>query len=263
MITTLLVYLLAGAAAGLIGGLFGLGGGVVMVPVLLFVFAAQGLPEAIIMHMAVGSSLAVIILTSISSVRTHNQLGGVQWPIFTRMVAGIVIGALFGAWLADRLSSDALQNTFAIFLVGVAVKMAFDLNPPARSRLPGPAGMTAAGGVVGSVSALVGVGGGTLTVPYLSWCGVAMRQAVGTSAACGLPIAVAGAVGFMLTGWGRPELPSLATGYVYWPAVGGMAVASVLSAPFGARLAHRLPAGLLKRLFAVLLALVALRLLLG
>ncbi|SEP10838.1 sulfite exporter TauE/SafE family protein [Aquisalimonas asiatica] len=263
MLTTLLVFLVAGAVAGLIGGLFGLGGGVVMVPVLLVVFAAQGVSDAVIMHMAVGSSLAVIVLTSLSSVRAHHGLGGVLWPVFGRLVAGIVVGALLGAWLADNLSTAALQNVFAVFLVLVAVKMGLDLNPPASGREPGAIGMTAAGGVIGNLSALVGIGGGTLTVPFLSWCGVAMRQAVGTSAACGLPIALAGAAGFMLTGWGRPDLPALATGYVYWPAVAGMAVASVLTAPYGARLAHRLPGGLLKRLFALLLAVVALRLLLG
>ena len=263
MLEALLIYLLAGAVAGLIGGLFGLGGGVVMVPVLLLVFAAQGLPEAVIMHMAVGSSLAVIVLTSLSSVRAHHHLGGVLWPVFLRLVGGIAAGAFLGAWVADSLSSAALQNVFAVFILAVAVRMAFSLNPPASGRLPGPVAMTGAGGVIGGLSALVGIGGGTLTVPFLTWAGVAMRQAVGTSAACGLPIALAGAAGFMITGWGRPELPTLATGYVYWPAVGGLALASVFFAPLGARLAHRLPGDLLRRLFAALLALVALRLLLG
>nr|WP_290652444.1 sulfite exporter TauE/SafE family protein [Aquisalimonas sp.] len=261
--TTLLVYLIAGAIAGLIAGLFGLGGGVVIVPVLLVVFAAQGMPEAIIMHMAVGSSLAVILLTSLSSVRAHHRLHGVLWPVFGRLVGGIAAGALLGAWIADSLSSSALQNVFAVFLIAVAVKMAFDLNPPAGGRLPRTPLLNAVGGVIGTLAALVGIGGGTLTVPYLTWCGINMRHAVGTSAACGLPIAIAGATGFMLTGWGRPDLPGLATGYIYWPAVGGIAAASVLAAPAGARLAHRLPGGLLKRLFAGLLAVVALRLLLG
>ncbi len=263
MLEALLIYLLAGAVAGLIGGLFGLGGGVVMVPVLLLVFAAQGLPEAVIMHMAVGSSLAVIVLTSLSSVRAHHQLGGVLWPAFRRMVGGIAVGAFLGAWVADSLSSAALQNVFAVFILAVATKMALGLSPPAAGRLPGTPGLNAAGGVIGLLSALVGIGGGTLSVPFFTWAGTTMRQAVATSAACGLPIAVAGAAGFMVTGWGRAELPELATGYVYWPAVGGLALASVFVAPLGAKLAHRLPGDLLRRLFAALLVLVALRLLFG
>ncbi|MFO7857335.1 MAG: sulfite exporter TauE/SafE family protein [Ectothiorhodospiraceae bacterium] len=252
MLTTLLTYLLAGAVAGLIAGLFGLGGGVVMVPVLLVVFAAQGLPEAVIMHMAVGSSLAVIVVTSLSSLRAHHRLGGVAWPVVARMAGGIAAGALAGAWLADTLSANALQNVFAVFLVAVAVKMGLGLNPAPGSRpFPGTLLLAAAGAVIGALSALVGIGGGTLTVPFLSWAGMAMRRAVGTSAACGLPIAAAGAAGFMLTG------------YVYWPAVGGLAAASVLVAPVGARLAHRLPGALLQRLFAALLLVVAARLLLS
>ncbi len=263
MLATLMIYLGAGAVAGLIGGLFGLGGGVVMVPVMLFVFTAQGLPEAATMHMAVASSLAIIVLTSLSSVRAHHRLRGVLWPVFVRLAPGIVAGALAGAWFADSLSAAALQNVFALFLAAVAAKMALELTPASGRHLPGTAAMTAAGGVIGAASAVVGIGGGTLTVPFLTRCGIAMRQAVGTSAACGLPIALAGAAGFMLTGWGQPELPPFTTGYVYWPAVGGIAAASVVAAPVGARLAHRMPAPLLRRLFAALLALVALRLFLG
>lgn len=264
MLTTLLTYLLAGAVAGLIAGLFGLGGGVVMVPVLLVVFAAQGLPEAVTMHMAVGSSLAVIVVTSLSSLRAHHRLGGVAWPVVARMAGGIAAGALAGAWLADTLSANALQNVFAVFLVAVAVKMGLGLNPTPGSRpFPGTPVLAGAGAVIGALSALVGIGGGTLTVPFLTWGGMAMRRAVGTSAACGLPIAVAGAAGFMLTGQGHPDLPDLATGYIYWPAVGGLAAASVLVAPLGARLAHRLPGALLQRLFAALLLVVAGRLLLA
>ncbi len=263
MLTTLMIYLGAGAIAGLIAGLFGLGGGAVMVPVMLFAFTAQGLPETVTMHMAVGSSLAIIVLTSLSSVRAHHRLGGVEWPVFARLVPGIVAGALLGAWGAGALSSAALQNVFALFLATMSVKMASNASLPAGGHLPGTVGMTTAGGIIGGLSAVVGIGGGTLTVPFLSWCGMAMRQAVGTSAACGLPIAVAGAAGFMATGWNHAELPPWTTGYVYWPAVAGLAAASVLTAPHGARLAHRLPARLLKRLFAALLALIALRLLLG
>lgn len=261
--TTLLIYLLAGAGAGLIGGLFGLGGGVIMVPVLLFVFTAQGLPEAVMMHMAVGSSLAVIIVTSLSSVRAHHRLGGVRWPVFGRMAGGIAAGAFAGSWIADSLSSAALQNVFATFIMVVAVKMALGRNPSSSRGLPGLPLLSLAGAVIGGLSALVGIGGGTLSVPFLSWRGLSMRHAVGTSAACGLPIAVAGAAGFMVAGWDNPAVPPMSTGYVHWPAVASLALASVVIAPYGARLAHRLPGAMLQRLFAALLVLVALRLLLG
>lgn len=262
MLSALLIYAAAGALSGLVAGLFGLGGGVVMVPVLLFVFALQAVPEAVQMHMAVASSLAVITVTAISSARAHHRLGSVLWPVLVRMLGGIVLGALLAAWLANHLPSAVLQNVFAVFLLALAVRVGLRLEPPVGDRLPGAAGLFAAGGVIGALSALVGVGGGTLSVPFLRWCGVAMKRAVGTSAACGLPIALAGAAGFMVTGMGHPEVPAWSTGYVHWPAVLGLAATSVWFAPLGARLSHRLPAAVLERLFAALLAVVALRLLL-
>ncbi len=263
MVLDLIIYLAAGCVSGLIAGMFGLGGGVVIVPVLIFVLGAQGVSVAVLMQMAVASSLAVIVISSVSSVRAHSQLGGVDWSIFRRMAVGIVLGALGGAVLANFLSFDVLRNLLGVFLLAVAAQMGFGLKPKRQGRLPGPLGLNLAGVGIGGFSALVGIGGGTLTVPFLSRCGVVMQKAVGTSAACGMPIAFAGALGFVLTGWGRPELPPYATGYVYWPAVAGIAVASYLVAPLGARLAHRLPPRLLRRIFSVVLSLVALRMLLG
>ncbi len=263
MLLDLLIYLAAGAVSGLIAGLFGLGGGVVIVPVLIVVLGAQGVSQEVLMQMAVASSLAVIVITSISSVRAHHRLGGVRWDIFRRMVAGIALGAAAGAVLANMLSFDVLRGVLGLFLLAVAVQMGLGLRPRAEGRLPGMPGLNAAGFVIGGFSALVGIGGGTLTVPYLSRCAVEMREAVATSAAGGMPIAMAGSLGFVVTGWGHPALPDYATGYVYWPAVAGIAVASYLLAPVGARLAHRLPPALLRRVFAILLGLIGLRLLLG
>ena len=263
MLLDLLIYLVAGCVAGLISGMFGLGGGVVIVPVLIFVFGAQGVSVDVLMQMAVASSLAVIVISSVSSVRAHYQLGGVEWPIFRSMVIGIALGALTGAVVANLLSFDVLRTVFGVFLIAVALQMGFGLKPRADGRLLGLIGLNLAGYGIGGFSALVGIGGGTLTVPFLSRCGVVMQKAVGTSAACGMPIAVAGALGFIVTGWGRPDLPDYATGYVYWPAVAGIAVASYLVAPYGARLAHRLPPQLLRRIFAVVLSLIGLRMLFG
>ena len=261
--TAIVYYLLAGVCAGLVSGLFGVGGGIVIVPVLLFMFKAQGMPDAIFAHMAVGTSLAIIVVNAISSVRAHNSRNGVMWPVFWRLVAGIVIGALLGAQIADLLSSEALKTVFAVFLLIVSVQMALNLRPGAHRELPGPLGLGIAGFMIGTVSALIGIGGGSLTVPYLSWCGAEMRKAVGTSAACGLPIALAGVAGFMWTGWGNPDLPAHSTGFVYWPAAAGIAVTGFLMAPVGAKLAHRLPATALKRGFAAFIAIVGVRLLIG
>jgi uncharacterized protein len=216
---TLLLFLAVGAFAGVLAGLFGAGGGLVMVPVLVFVFKGQGMSEAVLMHLAVGSSLATIVFTAISSVRAHHQRGAVQWVAVRQLSPGIVAGALLGALIADAMPTPALRVFFAVFELTVAALLWWNHQPAPHRVLPGMAGMGAAGGVIGAVSAIVGIGGGTLTVPFLSWCKVPLRTAIATSSACGLPIAIAGAVGFAIMGWGNPALPAWATGYLYWPAV--------------------------------------------
>ena len=258
-----IIYLLLGAFAGLVAGLLGVGGGLIIVPVLVFIFTGQGVAEHLIVHLAVGTSLATIVFTSISSVRAHHQHGAVLWPVFWQLTPGIVIGAWLGALFADVLASDQLRRFFGVFELLVAIQMTFNVKPRPHRQLPGRAGMVGAGSVIGAISAIVGIGGGTMTVPFLVWCNVAMRKAVATSSACGLPIAVAGATGFIVTGWNAVELPAYSSGYVYWPAFAGIEIASILSAPLGARLAHRLPAAQLKRIFAVLLYILGLRMLLG
>ena len=258
-----IIYLLLGAFAGLVAGLLGVGGGLIIVPVLVFICTGQGVAEHLIVHLAVGTSLATIVFTSISSVRAHHQHGAVLWPVFWQLTPGIVIGAWLGALFADVLASDQLRRFFGVFELLVAIQMTFNVKPRPHRQLPGRAGMVGAGSVIGAISAIVGIGGGTMTVPFLVWCNVAMRKAVATSSACGLPIAVAGATGFIVTGWNAVELPAYSSGYVYWPAFAGIVIASILSAPLGARLAHRLPAAQLKRIFAVLLYILGLRMLLG
>jgi uncharacterized protein len=259
----LTIYLTLGAAAGLLAGLFGVGGGLIIVPVLAWTFAAQQIDPGVIMHLAIGTSLASIWLTSIMSIRAHHKRGAVNWALVKQLVAGIVLGALAGALIADQLPTHSLKRIFGVFELLVAAQMLFVSRYQAHFELPGKAGMTAAGGVIGGVSAIIGIGGGTLTVPFLVWCRVPMLNAVATSAACGLPIAVAGALGFMLTGWNAANLPAWSTGYLYWPAWLGIVVASSLTAGLGARLAHRLPAGRLRQGFAVLLAGMGVRMLVG
>lgn len=257
----LFIYLSVGALAGILAGLFGVGGGLVIVPVLAFVFSSQGVDPGVLMHMAIGTSLATIVFTSVASVRAHHLRGAVLWPVFVRLAPGIVLGAWAGAALADVLPGLALKRVFGVFELLVAAQMAFAVKPSPRRILPGRFGTAAAGAVIGSVSAMVGIGGGTLTVPYLVWNNVVVRQAVATSAACGLPIALAGAIGFSVAGWGEPRLPPWATGYVYWPAAAGIVAASVLFAPLGARIAHSLPPARLRQIFALFLALLGIRML--
>ncbi len=256
-----LIYLATGAFAGVLAGLLGVGGGLIIVPVLALSFAAQGVANEVIMHLAVGTSLATIIFTSLSSVYAHHRRGAVAWSALGSLAPGILVGALCGALVARWLPTLSLRYLFGIFELVVALQMALSLKPAPHRGLPGRWGMSGAGAVIGSLSALVGVGGGTLTVPFLLWCNVTMQRAIATSAACGLPIAVAGTAGFMISGWNNEQLPAWSSGYLYWPALLGVAAASVLLAPLGARLAHSLPTAVLKQLFALLLLGLALRML--
>jgi len=259
---TLLLYLAAGAFAGTLAGLFGVGGGLVIVPVLVFIFKGQGIGEAVIVHLAIGTSLATIVFTAISSVRAHHQRGAVRWDVTRRLTPGIVAGALVGAVIADAMPAPVLRLFFAVFELTVAGLLWWNHQPAAHRGLPGIVGMGVAGSVIGAVSSIVGIGGGTLTVPFLSWCNVHLRQAVATSSACGLPIALAGALGFLIMGWNEAQLPALATGYIYWPAFAGIGIASVLFAPLGAKLAHALPVTTLRKFFALFLAALGVRMLL-
>lgn len=254
-----LLYLALGALAGVLAGLFGIGGGLVIVPVLIFSFGLQGVSPEVAAHLAVGTSLATIIFTSVSSIRSHHARSGVRWDIFRPMVAGILVGAVLGAWTASLLSGAALELIIGVFVILVGLKMLLEVNPGPGRDVPGSGGLGGAGAAIGWASAIFGIGGGTLTVPFLSWCNLRMQQAVGTSAACGLPIAVAGAAANVVTGWGQPSLPEYSVGYIYLPAMLGIVLTSILFARFGAALAHRLDARLLKRIFALLLIVVGLR----
>ncbi len=261
--TELLIYLTLGSAAGLLAGMFGVGGGLIIVPVLAWVFVGQDMDVDIIMHLAIGTSLASIWLTSLMSIRAHHRRGAVNWPLVQKLVVGIVLGALLGAVIADQLPTQALKRIFGVFELLVAAQMLLVSRYQAHFNLPGRIGFTLVGAVIGVVSAIIGIGGGTLTVPFLVWCRVPMIQAVATSAACGLPIAIAGAIGFIITGWNVEQLPAWSTGYLYWPAWLGIVLASSITAGLGARLAHKLPAARLRQLFALLLMGLGIKMLAG
>ncbi|MDT8387238.1 MAG: sulfite exporter TauE/SafE family protein [Thiogranum sp.] len=251
----LLVYTLLGVFAGVTAGLLGVGGGLIIVPILAGTFVAQGFSAELVMPLAIGTSLATIAFTSLSSMRAHHRRGAVDWPLMLQLSAGILAGAWLGGVLAVWLGGVWLALLFGMFELAVAAQLGFGRPPAPHRQKPVRLLNALAGLVIGAVSALLGIGGGTLTVPYLVWHNIDMRRAVGTSAACGLPIAVVGALGFVLAGWNDAALPTGSSGYVYWPAAGTVSLASVMAAPFGAALAHRIDPRRLKKTFAVFIAL--------
>lgn len=251
-------YAALGAFVGIMAGLLGVGGGLIIVPVLVYLWQSQALAGEQVVQLAIGTSLATIVLTSLSSVWSHHRHGSVQWPIFWRLVPGIVLGAWLGAAIATQLPGTALKRLFGVFELLMAAQMAFALRPATHRRLPGVLGAGLAGTVIGSVAAIVGIGGGVLTVPFLTWCNVRIQQAVATSAACGLPIAIGGTLAYVVLGWGHAQLPPGAAGYVYGPALLGIAVTSMLFAPLGAALSRRLSTPMLKRVFAAFLVVLGL-----
>jgi len=261
MLTSIILFILLGVIAGFLAGLLGVGGGLVIVPVLAILLPDSGVHHSIVMHMALGTSLATIVVTSITSARTHHRLKAILWPVFWRLSTGIVIGAWLGAAVAGQLASHWLQWVFGVFEILVAVQMFFGFGASAARHMPGPAVTGVVGSVIGAVSAIVGIGGGTMTVPFLVWCNVNIRKAVGTSAAVGLPIALAGSSGYILAGLGESRLPPWSIGYVYWPAFFAIISTSLVFAPMGARLAHRVSMTALRKVFALLLLVLGVRML--
>ena len=259
----LLSYLLLGAVSGVFAGLLGVGGGLIIVPALIFLFSLQGFDSAVVAHAAVGSSLATIVATSISSARAHHQHGAVDWRVFKLLSFGLFSGALAGAWLAGQLDTQMLKKVFGIFVILVSIQLIIGKQTKAERLLPSQAGLSLTGTVIGTVSGVVGIGGGSMTVPYLTWHGISIRNAVATSSACGLPIAIAGLGGFIIMGWQNANMPAMSSGYIYWPAVIAISIVSILTAPLGARLAHRLPVLTLKKIFAVVLFIIGAKLLWG
>jgi len=248
-----LAYLATGVVAGFFAGLLGVGGGVVVVPVLSIIFTGLGFPAGEVLHLALGTSMATILFTSMSSLRAHHAHQAVLWPVMRALTPGILVGTLLGAQLAARISSRSLALFFAGFMIFVAVQMIANLRPKPSHALPVFAGLSLAGLVIGAIASLAAMGGGALTVPYLIRCNITPHQAIGTSAAVGLPIAFGGTVGYIWNALAHTSLPPGSLGFVYLPALGVILLASVFAAPLGARLAHRLPVKVLKRIFAGLL----------
>lgn len=255
----LILYALSGLVAGFLAGLLGIGGGLILVPVLVMLFSAQGFSASVVMPLALGTSLATIIFTSISSMRAHHARGAVDWLIVRRMAPGIVGGALLSTTLSAYLAPSMLKLMFAVYASFAATQLLCDFKPTASRQVPGSGGLSMAGGMVGGISVLAGVGGAVTSIPFLLWCNVSARVAIGTAAAIGLPVAVSGTLGYIGNGLTVSGLPNFSLGFVYLPAFAAIVVTTVLSAPFGARASHRLSVPILKKALAAVLYAITLR----
>jgi len=259
-IADIAIYLLLGAAAGWLAGLLGIGGGLIIVAALAWLLPTRGIPIDATMHVALATALATIVFTALSSTRAHRRRGSVRWPLVAWLAPGLLIGGSLGAVAATWLPSHVLAVMVALYCLLSAWQLAYGQTRAATDRADevGRALLAVAGGIIGIVSAIVGIGGGSMTVPLLVWRGVAPVQAVGTSAACGFAIAIASAAGYAMAPRAADvALPPGMLGFIFWPAALAMALASILTAPFGASMAHRLSPMRLRQVFAVFLVVIA------
>ncbi|MFO1315196.1 MAG: sulfite exporter TauE/SafE family protein [Burkholderiales bacterium] len=247
------IFLAVGAFVGFLAGLLGIGGGFTMVPVLVEVFLHEGFASEHVVPMAIGTSAGTIVFTAFSSARAHHARGAVSWPIVRAMSPGLVAGSLLGPQIASALPAPIMAGLFGVFIWFGAFRMLRHSAPVAFRQLPGTPGMLAMGGLIGTVSGMVGIGGAFISVPFMTRCNVKLHTAVATSAALGMPIALAATIGFMLAGMRKSGLPPYSIGYVYVPALLAIVVTSTLLAPVGARLAHAWPVARLRRAFATML----------
>jgi uncharacterized membrane protein YfcA len=249
---------LLGLGTGFLAGLLGIGGGMMMVPFITIILSGRGVSPNLAVKMAIATSMATILFTSVSSVRAHHQRGAVRWDLVRGLAPGIILGgAVASLGVFALLKGSWLALFFAAFVSFSATQMFLDKKPAPTRQVPGTAGLIGAGGVIGFLSGLVGAGGGFVSVPFMTWCNVAIHNAVATSAALGFPIALANVVGYVIGGQDVQNLPPYSFGYIWLPAMGVIASCSVLTAPLGARAAHTLPVKQLKRVFASILYLLA------
>lgn len=254
-------YLAIGSVSGFFAGLLGIGGGVILVPALLVAFDLAGFPREVIFQAALGTSMATILFTALSSLHAHHRHGAVMWLVVANFTPGVLVGTALGTLIARHVSIVALTAFFSLVLIAVSLQLAFQFRPTAGRALPGSLGQALVGGAIGMVSALAAIGGGAMTVPFLAWCNCPLRKAIGTAAAVGFPIALGGTVGYIVNGWNVASLPPGSLGFVYLPALLWTVLAGMLTAPVGARAANVLPALVLRRIFAALLIVVAWRML--
>ena len=252
-VSLILAFVALGCVIGFLAGLLGIGGTMVMVPILTIIFTHEHFPREHMVHIAVATAMATIVFTSLSNMHAHNRHGAVLWPVVRGLVPGILLGSLLGPLIVSGMSAMVLASIFALFAAFSGAQMIWGKAPKATRELPGRLGLIGAGTGIGILSGMIGAGGAFVTVPFLERCNVKIHNAVATSAALGLPIAAAGTVGFIVTGLRQTGLPPHSLGYVYLPALLCIAVASMLFAPVGARLAHGLPVKQLKHAFGGML----------
>lgn len=257
----LLAYVLTGAFVGFIAGLLGIGGGMTMVPILAALFAAQALSPDHTVHLALATAIASAFFTSMASVREHHKHGAVDWTLVKRMAPGMVTGALASTLASGLVSQRMLALMFALIVYGAAVQMLLGRKPVAHRPLPDALPLFAIGFVIGALSGLVSAGGTFLAMPVMLYCGVAMHTAIGSGAAIVVPVTLVGSLGYIVSGWALKGLPEHSLGFVFLPALAAIVAGSVITAPMGARMAHRLPVQTLKRIFAVIMLILATRML--
>jgi len=252
------IYFAIGGIVGFLAGLLGVGGSMSMIPLLALIFTHEGFAPEHVLHIAVATSMATIIFTSISSVRAHARHDAVLWPVALKLAPGILVGSLVGPQIVGLMSTAVLAYVFAVFATYTAIRLLWDQKAKPTRELPGTKGLVAVGAGIGLLSSMVGAGGAFISVPFMTACNVKIQKAIGTSSALGLPIAVAGTIGFLIAGLRQTGLPSYSFGYIYFPALLGISSASIVSAPMGAKLAHQWPIAHLRRAFAALLLVIAL-----
>jgi hypothetical protein len=244
---------LIGLLAGYLAGFLGVGGGFVVVPALTFLFLRDPTTAPWAIHMAVATSLASMLVTSLSSLLAHHRKRAIHWPLVRSMAVGLMAGAILGAAIADFLPGEFLIRIFGLLAILAGLQLILGRHHDGEKPLPGQPAASAAGGFIGCISALIGIGGGAITVPWLLWHGVNPQRAVATSAACGYPIAIAGSLSFVVLGLGG-GLPDATLGYVHLGAFAGIALLGALAAPLGAATVHRLPPGAVRRVFGLFLS---------
>ena len=249
----ILALLAMGTFGGFAAGLLGIGGGMVLVPFITMIFTARGFAPELVVHMAIATSLATILFTSLSSMRAHHAHGAILWRVVKLLAPGIVVGSWIGPWIGKQMNSSVLAIFFGVFVAFSATQMLVGKKPAGTRELPKSPGMFATGGIIGVLSGIVGAGGGFISVPFMTWCNVRIHNAVATSAALGFPIALSGTLSNIYWGWGEPGLPAYSLGFIYLPALAIIVLASVCMAPLGARTAHRMPVRQLQKVFAVIL----------
>lgn len=259
MLLIFLGFLILGAVAGFLAGLFGIGGGMIIVPTLVWLLPKLGVPDELLMSIALGTSFSTIVFTTFSAAQRHNKLGNVEWSVARFFVPALMAAVFVSGLIVSDLPKALMTKIFAVMVLYMAIKMFLALKPKQTETKPlSTQSMLVGGGIIGMLSSFAGIAGGAFIVPFLNARGIELKRAIGTSSFCGCLLGLAGTISFILSGWGNPHLPEYSLGYVYLPALVGVVLTSIFTSKLGATLANQLPVATLKKGFAVMLMLIAL-----